>query len=89
MGRYITPTYYAYYFDQDGRNEIAWSGSATHERAEETRQALNRSFQPGGCNEHIRLKSGGIPHVNKVQVIRNNRSGEIVAEAKMPMFEVV
>lgn len=100
MGRSTTPKYDAQYWDQDGYHQIAWDcrrhGRATHRNAEKMRCALNKSFQAGGTNEHVRLlgrkhpgMKGGIPHISKFQIVRNTSQRTVVAEAIQPMFEVI
>jgi len=89
MGRSIIPTYYAKYRDQSGWHDISWKGRATEAKAEKLRKTLNYSFNPGGCNYHVSKAVGYIIHVSEVKVVRNDRSGEVVAMAKAPMFEVM
>ena len=83
------PKYVVRTYDQDGPTVTAWRGHATEKRAEAYRVKMNDSFQPGGANDHIRLKNGGIPHISRVDILTNDRYNSIVATARMPMFEVV
>lgn len=89
MGRVLTPKYYAVVYDQKGAFEIFWKGHATDKRAEAKRRAMNRSFNPGGANFHVAEALGFIPHVYKLEVVRNDGSNTVVATANAPMFEVV
>lgn len=93
MGKSYTPTYYARYRDQSGWKDIAWDGKrngrATIENAEKYRQSLNRSFNIGGVNFHASQACGYIIHVSELQVVRNDRSSRIVAQAVMNDFEVI
>lgn len=63
-------------------------GMPTDANVEKWRVAMNRSFQPGGSNAHLADARGYVPHINKVRVIEQ-KSGRVVATAKMPMFEAV
>ena len=91
-----TPTYRVECFDQlGGIYRFAWdsrrSGRPTDANAERYRQAMNRSFQPGFANAHIRLRIGdreAVPHLHRVFILRQ-ADGMIIARAIMPMFEVV
>ena len=89
MGRSIKPTYYCRIKDQDGWTDLSWTGRATDKRAEDKRIALNKSFDRGGCNFHVSEAAGYIVHVSKLIVVRNDGSGQVVAKADAPMFEVV
>lgn len=84
-----TPKYQCFVYDQERKYGLAWKGRASEARAEKFRVALNKSFQPGGSNDHIRLRNGGIPHVHRVDIVTNDRYYNVVATASMPMFEVV
>lgn len=90
MGRSYTPKYRAEALLTTG---VVWQlshdGRATPERAEQERQALNRSLQPGGCNWHLSKDCDIMPHVKEYRIIHNDGSGRIAACAVMPMFEVV
>jgi len=89
MGRSITPKYTARVTVQDGSFTVMWNGRATDARAEDYRKMMNKSYQAGGSNAHIRLKNGGIPHASKVEVRLNVINGCVVASATMPTFEAV
>lgn len=98
MGKSYTPTYRAEYKDQTGKwNMIHWNstkrpgvstphGKPTNENAEKLRQALNRSFAPGGVNEHVSKGAGFVVHVTEIVVVRQ-RDGNVMARACAPMFE--
>ena len=88
MGKTITPTYYARYRDQAGWHDIMWNGRATDTKAEQMRRSLNTSFAHGGVNYGIPEMHGYIVHVSKVEIIRNDGRGRVVARANAPMFEV-
>lgn len=88
MGKTITPTFRVEYRDQQGWHSECWDGRATDKRAEDWRIARNASMKTGGANEHIPPFLGFIPHISHVKIV-HQRSGTVVAEAKMPMFEVV
>ena len=94
MGRTIIPTYYAE--TRDNRNlgwlHLAWNcrdhGWPSVENAERYRDSLNKSFKIGGVNEHISRSAGILVHVSELRII-HNKTGEVVASAKAPLFEVV
>lgn len=83
------PKYRARYRDQSGWHDISWDGRATAARAERQRQALNRSFQIGGVNEHVSHAAGYAVHVSRLEIRTNSRQALLVASANAPMFEVV
>ena len=94
MGRTTIPTYYAQVKDNTGPNlhHMVWDckrhGRPTAKNAERYRVSLNESFKLGGVNDHISKGYGFLVHTSEVRVVRN-RTGEVVASAKAPMFEVV
>lgn len=87
MGKSYTPKYRVEYRDQSGWHSQCWSGRVSDKHAEDWRVAMNKSFQPGGNNAHISEAVGYVLHVSRV-LIKNQRSGQTVARAVMPMFEV-
>lgn len=94
MGKIYTPTFRAEVKDNTSPVWISmvWNvkdhGRPSNNNAETFRVKLNSSFLPGGVNEHISKSAGFLVHVNSVRVIRQ-ATGDVVAEAKAPMFEVV
>ena len=94
MGRSTTPTYRieARTNDISVINDCVWNskyhGRANQENLEKWRTILNASFQPGGVNEHIAEARKAVPHIIAAKLIRQS-TGEVVAETKMPAFEVV
>jgi len=94
MGRSTTPTYRVAIRtnDMSVMTDCAWNskyhGRANQKNLETWRTTLNASFQPGGVNEHIAEARKAIPHIIAAKLIRQS-TGEVVAETKMPAFEVV
>jgi hypothetical protein len=87
MGRIVTPKYRV----EDRTNGMgimpfAWNGKPTKERLEAWRVEMNKSFQPGGNNGHVSTNT--IPHITHAKIV-NQKTGAVVAETAMPMFEVV
>ena len=94
MGRTITPKYRIEYVEsnRERANSAAWDaktyGRANARNLERWRTKLNTSFLPGHCNFHVSQALNVIPHVSYARLV-NQKTGEVVAEARMPMFEVV
>jgi hypothetical protein len=90
MAESITPKYRVEYWDQTGKHVCAWNeGVPSDAKARNWRWEMNLSFQPSGVNGHVVGCPGGFTlHVNRVHVVRQS-DGEIVASARMPMFEVL
>jgi len=63
-------------------------GRPTKKNVEAYRQKLNESFGPNGHNWSMSKACGVQIHVSEVTVTRQS-TGEVVAVAKAPMFEVV
>lgn len=96
MGRVITPTYRVEAaVNVLGFSFFGWdcriNGRPTVKNAEKWRRATNESFQPNGVNWHVSQATGVVPHITQVRIVaqKGPRTGEVVAETKMPMFEVV
>ena len=94
MGRTVTPKY-RIEVRANGltvMSDYPWDskhyGRATDKNLEKWRTGMNASFQPGGVNEHISEARGTIPHISVAKLICQ-RTGEVVAMTKMPVFEVV
>jgi hypothetical protein len=89
MGKVITPTYRVEYRDNASRSTSAmhWRGRATQKRLEQWRQDYNKSFNPGGVNFHVSQALGVVVHISHAWIV-DQRSGDVVAKTKMPMFEV-
>lgn len=87
MGKSYTPTYRVEYRDQSGWHSECWNGKATEARLEQWRVARNGSMQPGGVNAHIPPALGFQPHISHAKLV-HQKSGQVVATTKMPMFEV-
>ena len=94
MGKSTTPTYYCLVKDNTSKNwhhmtwDCRYNGRATDKNAERYRIKLNESFKIGGCNEHISKAAGFLVHTSHVAIVRN-RTHDVVARAKAPLFEVV
>lgn len=88
MGKSYTPTYRVEYRDQTGWNTVLWKGKASAKALEAWRVQMNESLRPGGVNDQIGKALGFTPHVSHAKLI-HQASRQVVAEAKMPMFEVV
>ncbi len=96
MGKTITPKYRVEFRDND-RN--AWSifkrqiwdckayGKPTAKNLATWREKMNTSFDNGGVNFHISKAAGFIVYISHAKIV-SQKSGEIVAEYTMPMFEV-
>jgi hypothetical protein len=93
MGRSITPKYRI-----DEKNRLgnwypfaAWdvksNGKVTKASLENYRVALNASYQAGGVNAHIGKAVGYIPHHASLRLVEQ-KTGRVVCETHMPMFEV-
>ena len=93
MGRVYTPTYRVEAASNvPGLTIFGWccrtNGRATDKNADRWRKGMNQSFQPGGNNWHVSKANGVVPHLHEVRIVRQ-RTGEVVAVASAPMFEVV
>lgn len=99
MSRSYTPKYRAEYRDQTGKWKwIIWNvrgcngwtgnGQPSKYNAERLRKSMNESFNVGGVNYAASEAAGYIIHINRLRVV-NQSTGKIVAEAVMPMFEVM
>ncbi len=104
MGRIITPKYRVEYRDNllalkkthgdimgaEGKVCLtqAWNGRVTAERLEDWRKAMNKSFQPGGCNEHITKAFNIIPHIFYAAIVRQSDK-KVMCNTNAPTFEVV
>ena len=94
MGKSTIPTYYAEARDNTSPEwkHMVWDckqhGRPTHKNVERYRVSLNESFQIGNVNDHISKAAGFLVHTSAVRVIRN-RTGEVVVEAKAPLFEIL
>ncbi len=92
MGKSYTPKYRVEYRDQAGHYHMAWhhkrDGVANADNLEKWRKTYNRSFQHDGTNAHIAQARGTIPHISRAELILQ-KTGAIVAQVTMPMFEVV
>ena len=87
MGRIYTPKYRVEYRDQAGWHSQAWKGTANSDSLEKWRVAMNKSFQTGGNNYLVSEMIGYEPHINRAMIVRQSNS-QVVADVKMPMFEV-
>jgi len=96
MGRSTTSTYrIEAAANVAGFSFFGWDcktyGRPTTQNAEKWRRATNESFQPEGVNWHISQAWGVVPHITQVRIVaqKGPRAGQVVAETRMPMFEVV
>ena len=64
-------------------------GKPTPENLNKWRQRQNKSFLPGGVNEH--LSTSYIPHISNVRVYRQSPAAKrgLVASYIAPAFEIV
>ena len=92
MGRTITPKYRIEFTELGGSKQQSWDaksyGRANAKNLERWRTSLNNSYLPGQVNYHISKALNTIPHVSYARLV-NQKTGEVVAEAKMSTFEVV
>lgn len=78
----------------DGRPvlSMAWNGKedgwANETNLEAWRKGYNASFQPAGSNAHLAAAFGIVPHISFARLVRQSND-TVVAEVRMPMFEVV
>jgi hypothetical protein len=80
------------YRDQQGPKVLIWnsktSGKPTVENLDKWRKSMNASMKPGGVNEHISHSLGFMPHIGNCE-IHNQKTGQIVAAFKAPVFEEI
>jgi len=93
MGRSTTPRYRIDAVMTNRRSYVqAWNceryGTPTLKSAARWREAINKSFLPGGVNFGISESLGRIERVFNFQVI-DQRDNRVVVDYKAPMFEVV
>lgn len=92
MGRSTTPTYRVEVVANVPMSWFGWdcriNGLPTAANAEKFRTGYNATFQPNSGHPNATTGDRVVPHISKVQVIRQ-RTGAVVAEAVGPMFEVV
>lgn len=88
MGKSLPYTFRVEYLDQSGWHSQGWKGRASDKVLEGWRRTMNKSFGTGGVNEHLSLALGYVLHISYAKII-HQASGLKVAEARMPMFEVV
>ncbi len=90
MSRDYTPKYRVEYTSNVGSGMMQWQsvyGKPDKDGLENWRQAYNQSFQVGGVNEPS-SKTSVVMHISTAKLIRQS-TGEIVAEAHAPAFEIV
>jgi hypothetical protein len=94
MGRTITPKYRLEYYDnhkQPYPHKQTWDvktkGKTTDQNLEKYLIDFGKSFEVGRVNDHISKSIGYIPYPQKGRII-NQRTNEIVAIWKAPMFMV-
>ena len=63
-------------------------GKPDNAKAEDLRRKMNQSFQPGDVNAHVSNALGVVVHIYRLWVIEQ-KTGQWVAEANAPAFEVV
>jgi hypothetical protein len=75
----------------DGRDlcSVAWrEDRPTAKALEDWRRTTNRSFLPGGANEHVTRAYDIVPHIYYARVVRQS-DGAQVCEVRAPLFEIV
>jgi len=88
-----TPTYRVEVKANRPMGMFAWDtrkglgGAATEANLEKWRQSYNTSFQVGGVNGPS-AGSDIIVHISSAKLIRQS-TGEVVAEAHAPAFEII
>jgi hypothetical protein len=93
MGRSYTPKYVVRITMTLGRQDSQiWdsrhNGRPTAKNLSAWRDAMNRSFERGGVNEHVSAALGRVERYFNCAVV-NQFTGATVAEFKAPMFEAV
>ena len=94
MGRSYTPVYRVEYATNARgvhHTAMVWDckryGKPTRANLIKWREGYNKSFEPGGVNEHCSNAVGYIIWINRARIIRQ-KTDEVVAEFVAPMFEV-
>ena len=87
MGKTMTPTYRLEVKDRSGNWRQGWRGRATDRGLESYMVKYTDSLKVGGCNHH--LCSGGVMPIPNSAKIVNQKTGEVVATWKAPLFWVV
>lgn len=92
MGRSTFPTFIVRYVDQQGLHRVVWNsktaGQPTRNNLERWRKTMNASMKLGGCNEHVSLSLGFMPHISMATLV-NQKTNRIAVEVVAPMFEEV
>ena len=95
MKKDTIPTFVLEYRDNIHPNRwhrIVWNskkyGRPTDVNAEQWRVKMNESYKYSGINYHVSLHYGILVHVSHVRIVRQ-RTGEIIASATMPTFEII
>lgn len=72
--------------------QMAWNskewGAPNDKNLEQWRVKFNESYKSGGVNYHISLAARVLVHISHARIV-NQKTGDIVAVATMPAFEVV
>lgn len=93
MGRSYTPTYRVEYQTDTARWQTMCWDTASHGRPntaslEKWRRSYNESFAPGGDNEHVSKDLGVVIHISRAKLV-HQRTGRVMCEVTMPLFEVI
>ena len=102
MGRSTTPKYIVVTETNDDGHKLtpfAWQTRAKHNRpgdgiANDANLAkwvagYNKSFEPGGANEHLSDAVGFVVVIHHATIYENCAGGAKIAEYRSPLFEVV
>lgn len=89
MGKVVTPKYRIEAVDNQGRkSQWCWKGRVSEKALAEYMLGYNKSFLPGGTNEHVGKQEGVVPYHHKAQIV-NQFTNEIVATWNAPVFQVL
>ena len=64
------------------------NGRPTVENLRKFREATNKSYVAGGCNHGLSVAEGVIIQCGDARIVRQS-NGNIIAEVRQPMFEVI
>ena len=83
MGRSVTPTYRIEYTAKNysGTSMVGWqkhNGRATSKNLARYCDAMNGSFESGGCNEHISKSLGYTAKITGARLV-HQFSGDVIA----------
>jgi hypothetical protein len=93
MSKSTTPKYRIEYKVNDSAyyTPIAWNtryGTPNAKNLSAWRDSMNQSLKYGGVNFDLSKSAGILLHVTECRLVEQ-KTGTIVAEVKMPMFEII